>query len=168
MDYIIDLKGVVMEDFCNYRESSMFLITPWCDFKCCHEAGLPIDVCQNAALRAQDYKTYSVAEIFDAYMQNGITQAVVIGGMEPFLAFDQLEQLIRHFRANGCNDTIVIYTGYTEEELADEIDYLSQWPNIIVKFGRFVPNQTPHFDPVLGVDLISDNQYAKVISKEVL
>jgi hypothetical protein len=33
--------------------------------------------------------------------------------------------------------------------------------NIIVKFGRYRPNQEPHFDKVLGVELASDNQYAK-------
>ena len=37
-------------------------------------------------------------------------------------------------------------------------------PNIIIKFGRFVPMQQPHFDPILGVNLASDNQYAKQIS----
>lgn len=168
MGYIIDLKGVVMEDFCNYREPSMFLITPWCDFKCCHEAGLPVETCQNFSLRTQDHTPYTIENLFDAYIHNQITRAVVIGGMEPFLAFDQLEQLIRYFRANGCTDPIVIYTGYTEEELANKIDYLSQWPNIIVKFGRFIPGQVPHMDPLLGVNLASNNQYAKFISKEAL
>ena len=32
---------------------------------------------------------------------------------------------------------------------------------VIVKFGRFRPNQEKHYDEVLGVYLISDNQYAK-------
>ena len=36
---------------------------------------------------------------------------------------------------------------------------------IIVKFGRFRPNQEPHYDEVLGVNLISDNQYAKEFPK---
>lgn len=146
----------------------MFLITPWCDFKCCHEAGLSIEVCQNSSLRNQDHRTYAIEDLFDAYTHDPITRAVVIGGMEPFLAFDQLVQLIRCFRSYDCNDPIIIYTGYTEDELADEINYLSQWPNLIVKFGRFLPDQIPHMDPLLGVSLASDNQYAKLISKEVL
>ena len=41
---------------------------------------------------------------------------------------------------------------------------LSRFDNIIIKFGRFVPNQTPHCDEVLGVKLVSNNQYAVKIS----
>ena len=33
--------------------------------------------------------------------------------------------------------------------------------NIIVKYGRYVPNQKPHYDELLGILLASDNQYAK-------
>jgi len=33
--------------------------------------------------------------------------------------------------------------------------------NIIVKFGRYRPNQEKHYDKILGVFLASDNQYAK-------
>lgn len=39
-----------------------------------------------------------------------------------------------------------------------------KWKNIIVKFGRFIPNQHPHYDEVLGINLASDNQYAEKIS----
>ena len=35
--------------------------------------------------------------------------------------------------------------------------------NIIIKFGRYIPNQKPHYDEVLGVNLASDNQYAERI-----
>ena len=38
------------------------------------------------------------------------------------------------------------------------------YSNIIIKFGRFIPNREPHFDEVLGVNLASNNQYAKRIS----
>ena len=37
---------------------------------------------------------------------------------------------------------------------------LSKFANVIIKFGRFIPNQKPHFDEVLGVELASPNQYA--------
>ena len=43
-------------------------------------------------------------------------------------------------------------------------EYLELYENIIVKFGRYVPNQLPHYDNVLGIKLASDNQYAKVVS----
>ena len=62
------------------------------------------------------------------------------------------------------NDDIVIYTGYTEEEVADKVYLLDLFPNIIIKYGRYIPGQEPHYDEVLGVKLASDNQYAKKIS----
>ena len=37
----------------------------------------------------------------------------------------------------------------------------SNYDNIIIKFGRYIPNQQSHFDIVLGVNLASDNQYAE-------
>ena len=77
----------------------------------------------------------------------------------------------------NIEDDIVIYTGYTKEELEkgqfgkdSEISranynyLLEAYKNIIIKFGRYYPNQTAHFDKVLGVNLISDNQYAEKVS----
>ena len=79
-------------------------------------------------------------------------------------------------RDYGCKDDIVIYTGYNEnEEIFTEkcfevfnrhmnlIEHLSRYKNIIIKFGRFIPNRPHKFDEVLGVELASDNQYAKFI-----
>ena len=51
----------------------------------------------------------------------------------------------------------IIYTGYTEEEISDKIKALSQLHNIIVKFGRFIPDSPHIFDTVLGVELASNN-----------
>ena len=34
------VKGIVEEDFINYKVSSMFINTCFCDFKCCEELGL--------------------------------------------------------------------------------------------------------------------------------
>ena len=63
---------------------------------------------------------------------------------------------------------MIIYTGYTESEIeslfGDSYNTLKGFPNIIIKFGRFVPNTPSHIDPVLGVRLMGDNQYAKRIS----
>jgi len=61
------------------------------------------------------------------------------------------------------NDDIVLYTGYNEDEICDKIHLLSQYRNIIVKFGRFIPNQEKHYDEILGVELASPNQYAKIL-----
>ena len=159
----IRLKGMVMEDFVNYKVPSMFLITSICDWKCCKEANIDISICQNQSLTKQPTKTYSYESIYQAYVNNPITKAIVIGGLEPFDQFEEIFQLIFYFRAKGCDDMFVIYTGYNKHELS-ELYMLRMLKNITVKFGRFKQNNKPHFDSVLGVNLISDNQYAEVIS----
>ena len=68
-------------------------------------------------------------------------------------------------RKYECDDDFVIYTGYTEEELNNkdnnEINFLYEnlknYKNIIIKFGRFIPNQDSHYDEVLGIELASNN-----------
>lgn len=77
--------------------------------------------------------------------------------------FKELCEFIFKFR-HLSNDDIVIYTGYNKDEIADEVAVLSTFSNIIIKFGRFVPNSTARFDEVLGIKLASDNQYAEKIS----
>lgn len=158
------VKGIIEEDFVNYKEPSMFINSCFCDFKCCTEAGLDIGVCQNAPLAKADTKDISDEIIFQHFVGNPITRAIVIAGMEPFLQIDEIETLIRTFRSNGNNSTFVIYTGYYPEEIQKEINTLQNYQNIIVKFGRFVPNQDSHFDEVLGINLASPNQYATKIS----
>lgn len=95
-------------------------------------------------------------------MNNPLTKAIVFGGLEPFEQFKELERFLFSLRrVFGCDDDVVIYTGYRPEELSHELNILSgYYNNIIVKFGRFVPNSQHRFDEVLGVELASDNQYA--------
>ena len=114
----IRLKGMVMEDFVNYKVPSMFLITSICDWKCCKEANIDISICQNQSLTKQPTKTYSYESIYQAYVNNPITKAIVIGGLEPFDQFEEIFQLILYFRAQGCDDMFVIYTGYNKNELS--------------------------------------------------
>ena len=80
------------------------------------------------------------------------------------LQFDEVYELISYFRNHGCKDFFIIYTGYYQEEIDDKVKLLQQFPNIIIKFGRFIPNQEHHFDETLGVQLASPNQYARRIS----
>lgn len=91
-----------------------------------------------------------------------------IGGLEPFDDILNVLSVIETLRHKGNSDDVVIYTGYTESEIeslfGDFYNTLKSFPNIIIKFGRFVPNQKKHFDYELGVYLASDNQYAKRIS----
>lgn len=156
------LKDVVDYDICNYPVPSMFLIFPNCSFKCDKECGRP--VCQNSALAKAPVKEISFATIMERYLKNPLTHAVVCGGLEPF---DSLEELLAFVAAFRCvsQDTIVIYTGYNEDEIQKPIEFLSKFDNIIVKFGRFIPDSLHKFDALLGVELASDNQYAKLISR---
>lgn len=157
------IKGILDEDFVNYKEPSMFIAFPNCTFKCEKDCGQR--VCQNSTLASAPSIFISENEVIERYINNPITSSVVLGGLEPFDSFPEMANFIRNFRLKyHCNDNLVIYTGYTEDEIKEDIEALSVYKNIIIKFGRFVPNQEPHYDEVLGVMLTSDNQYAKKIS----
>ena len=41
------IRNLVMEDFLNYRKPSMFIISSFCDFKCCIDQGKDFSMCQN-------------------------------------------------------------------------------------------------------------------------
>ena len=158
----MQIKGLVDEDFVNYKKPSMFISMPKCTFKCDKENGCQL--CQNMELALARSYTYDTELIVEHYLENDITKAVVVGGLEPLLQIDELCDVIKEFRDNGCEDEFVIYTGYREEEVAGAINKLSSYKNIIVKFGRYIPNRKSRFDDVLGVTLASDNQYAEKIS----
>ena len=51
------VKGIIEEDFVNYKVPSMFINTCFCDFKCCTELGLDVGVCQNSPLAQADLRT---------------------------------------------------------------------------------------------------------------
>ena len=141
----------------------MFIATTTCDFKCDRDCGRQI--CQNAELAHQDNIHTGDDYLINRYLKNPISKAIVFGGLEPFDQWQELFTFIQKLRIQyGCKDPVVIYTGYTEQEIDGQLHFLMSMPNIIVKFGRFVPDQQPHMDPVLGVNLASDNQYAKQIS----
>ena len=73
--------------------------------------------------------------------------------------------LIFYFRIyQDCHDPFIIYTGYYPEEIDGQIKFLSIFENIIIKFGRYIPNRNNKYDEILGVTLASDNQFAKKIS----
>lgn len=165
------IKGIIDEDFLNYKKPSMYIATPKCSFKCDKECGRA--VCQNSSLACAPVYEITTQEIVERYMANPITKAIVLSGMEPFDTPDLIYELVRTLRDSGVMDDIVIYTGYTEYELTlddsgrQEVatyNWLKHYPNIYIKFGRYVPGQEPHYDEVLGVKLASDNQYAKKVS----
>lgn len=155
------IKGITDEDFVNYKVPSLFISTATCSFKCDNECGMPI--CQNGILASQPTHDVSDVALCNRFIRNEITKAVVLGGLEPFDQFDEVVALINHFRSRLEKCDFVIYTGYDKEEIADKIETLKHifGSTIIVKYGRYVSGQKPHLDPVLGVYLASDNQYAE-------
>lgn len=80
-------------------------------------------------------------------------------------SFDDLSQLLYSFR-DKSEDDFVIYTGYTKQECEQNgwISVLSKVPNVIIKFGRYIPNSTFHYDDILGINLNSEGQFAERIS----
>ena len=111
----------------------MFISTAKCDWKCCKEAGMDISICQNAALAQSPTHEIDDMDIFNMYTKDPITKAVVIGGLEPMLQFDEVYHLLEIFRSNGVNDDFVIYTGYYPKEIPREIKLL-RGKNVIVKY----------------------------------
>ena len=156
------LVGLIDEDFVNYKKNSMTLMFPYCDFKCDKECGMP--VCQNSELATAPIIEIDTYKLVQRYINNKITSSIVFQGLDPIDSWMDMLSFIRIIRTQFCiYDDIVIYTGYNKNEILDKIDVLKQYKNIIIKYGRFIPNQEPHFDKVLGIYLASDNQYAEKI-----
>lgn len=155
------ITQLVEEDFVNYRKPSLFLGFSTCTFKCNKEAGRA--VCQNELLIKSVTHNLSVESIIGRYISNPITSAIVLGGLEPLDDFSDVLHFVGAFRKISTDD-IVIYTGYNKNEVQAQISELKKFSNIYVKFGRYIPDQEPHYDPVLGVSLASDNQYGERIS----
>lgn len=157
----MQIKLIIEEDFVNYRKPSMLIAFPYCTFKCERECG--IACCQNGDLANSPSVDIQYDEIIERYKNNKYSESIVCGGLEPFDSWNDLLNLIIKFRETSVDD-FVIYTGYNPEEVKDKIKVLSSFKNIIVKFGRYIPGQKPHYDEVLGIELASDNQYAERIS----
>lgn len=159
--------NLIDEDFVQYKKPSMFIGMPTCSFKCDKECGEP--VCQNSALAAAPKIEMDALEIALRFYNNPISEAVVFGGLEPFDSFEQMCEMISmlwtlwncSFDIKEMPD-IVIYTGYYPDEIKDMLETLKTYEhtNIIIKFGRFIPNRPHRFDEVLGVELASNNQFA--------
>lgn len=146
------IKNLIEEDFVQYKLPSMFIGTCFCTFKCGAKN------CQNSALANGRIIDIPDDDLILRYLNNPLTQSIVFGGLEPFDQFEELKWFLKRLRGKyGCKDPVVIYSGYTEEELADR--YISD-PNLIVKVGRYLPDKPSKYDPLLGVTLASDNQYA--------
>lgn len=158
-------KNIIFDDVVNYRETSMFIGTCFCDWKCCTEIGADICLCQNSPAHCLKNKEIDNEKLVRKYLKLGTMHALVLGGFEPLWnnSWSDVLGFLRCFRSH-TQDTIVIYTGYYENEVSEKIGQLKELGNVVVKFGRYRPNQKPHHDDVLGVNLANDEQYAKRIS----
>lgn len=156
------LKGIIDYDTVNYKEPTLTLLFNHCDFKCDKLNGC--QVCQNSALAQEPNIEVCGETIWKLYSENPLTKAFCFQGLEPFDSYMDLIELVQFIRIDKkCKDPIIIYTGYDKDEDMVTQRSLSHYSNIIVKWGRFIMGQQPHYDEVLGVNLASDNQYAEVI-----
>lgn len=175
------IKGIKPDDYTNYRDpegwSSLFVGMGTCDWKCCISAGVPIETCQNSELAKAPIVELDARDLLRRYAWE--SGSVVVGGLEPFNDMGSLKELAtayKNFVSYLNNETeldkFVIYTGYNPDEVISRVEEIynivKDKLTLIVKFGRFVPGQKPHLDDVLGVELASDNQFAKKITKEYI
>lgn len=152
------IKGLIDINFTDYKLPSLYIATPYCSFKCDKECGRA--VCQNSALATEPVLSISNTTLIQIYQANPITQAFVFGGLEPLDSSDLLDTIVE-LQVRTKPRRTVIYTGYTEEEVLVGHPQILSLSNLVIKYGRFVPDQPTHFDPILGVNLASPNQYAK-------
>lgn len=160
------IKGLIDEDFVNYRKPSMFIVMPSCTFKCDKEAGCK--VCQNSDLAAAPIIDMEDKEIINRFFNNPISEAFCFGGLEPFDSWNELQdffiELEKYLEEHPLciAPDIVIYTGYNKIEIIGNLFDLKKYYDLpfIIKFGRFIPNMENAYDSVLGVTLSSYNQYA--------
>ena len=161
------VRKLLTERFQDYKVPSMYLAACFCDWKCCPDKPY---VCQNNPVANLPVTDIPDDEILDIYLSDPITEAIIIAGLEPLLQANEVCSLIRRAAERAIRTTFVIYTGYTVCEARD-IGFFDELKatgygkdvQVIIKYGRYVPDQQPHFDEVLGVDLVSDNQYAEII-----
>lgn len=157
------LKGIIDYDCTNYKEPVLTLEFPYCDFKCDKLNGC--QVCQNSSLIKEPIIEISLKTIWKLYKQNPLTKGFCLQGLEPLDSIDDVLNFIKYIRGNNfCNDPIIIYTGYNKEEVTKFIYQITDFDNIIIKWGRFIKGQNLHYDRILGVNLASDNQYAEKIT----
>ena len=102
----MQIKGIKDEDFVNYKKPSMFIIFPFCSFKCDKENGC--NLCQNSHLAQEPVIEMSINNILHRYNENEITKAIVCGGLEPFDTDNELLDFIDTAREYFyINDDIV-------------------------------------------------------------
>ena len=157
------LKGIIDYDLVNYKDPVLTLEFPYCDFKCDKLNGC--QVCQNSALAQEPDIEVSLEDIWKIYKENPLTEGFCLQGLEPLDTVDDVLSFVKYIRKDKkCNDVIIIYTGYNKEEVTKFIYQITQYNNIIIKWGRFILGHEPHYDEILGIKLASNNQHAEKIT----
>ena len=116
------VKGIIDEDFINYKKPAMIIEFPYCSFKCDKECGRA--VCQNSPLANEPNIEIEHNKIINRFFENDISEAIVFQGLEPLDSFKDVLKLLAilylpAFAAKQID--VVIYTGYTKEELQNKI-----------------------------------------------
>ena len=153
------LKQIIDESFGDYKLCSMLLIADKCTWKC--------EGCQNKHLSQLPSQIFPDEEILERFRNNPLTEAIVIGGLEPFEQLQELVIFIGEAIKSDFKVPIIIYTGF---EIDDFDLYWSGFEPaakiykgpVIVKFGKYIADKPSYFNEDLGVSLISDNQYTYV------
>lgn len=156
------VNSIIYEDFIQYKYPSMFIGFTKCTMKCGRE------YCQNTSLLTAPFLEIDANLLIDKFLKNPLTKAIVCGGLEPFDTPDDLKELVVAARKR-CDNDIIIYSGYTKEELEDKeiYNFLKKYKNIIIKVGRYIPNKESHKDKLLGVMLSNDEQYAYKLEEDL-
>lgn len=159
------LKGIIDYDCVNYKKPVLTLEFPRCDFKC--DKLNKCQVCQNSSLAFEPDIEIPFTKIWEMYIENPLTKGFCFQGLEPLYDINETLHFIIFIReVCHCDDPIIIYTGYNQDEATNFLQQINRYKNIIIKWGRFIMNQKPHYDEILGVNLASNNQYAEVINYE--
>lgn len=164
MNKEIELKGIIWEDLVNYKKMGMTLMFPRCSFKCDRENG--VRLCQNWELAAAPSQWHDINDIMKLYTNSYLTEAIILQGLEPLDSLIDVYTVAAALKNWHLKDPLIIYTGYNKSEIHPRIPITiaSEIPgDLIIKWGRYLPNQSPHYDPVLGVNLSSNNQYGELI-----
>ena len=98
------------------------------------------------------------------YSENPLTKAFCFQGLEPFDSFMDLIELIAFIRIyKRCDDLIIIYTGYNPDEDPIVEKAIRKYHNLIIKWGRYIKDDEPYYNDMLGVTLASKNQWTERI-----
>ena len=153
----IRLKDMT-EVFQDYKKSGILLCVSFCDWKCCKEANIPESVCQNNKIASQEIHEIEFKDLIKV-VKNSYTDSVIFAGLEPLLQIDEVVSCIEALRDSGVTKDILIYTGYYLEEIDSRTIEKLKTLKVILKCGRYIPDRPSKYDEVLGVTLVSDNQY---------